>query len=240
MESLIYVKRMSFLAGGIAHSAFGAVGISVFFNLPLNLVLLPFVILSSVIIGILSRIERSGHDTAIALTWAVGMSLGIVLIKASSKYSMDIASFLFGNILLIDARSIYISAIILGLVLLFVFMFYYPLVSIAMDEEYSHSLGLPVAWLYIGLIVACGLTVAVLMRLTGIILLMVMLLIPPAIAKRFSNTLKGVMLASSLISIVISFIGIILSYYLDFPVGPAMVFIAGICYLFLRPYRARR
>ncbi len=232
--SFIYVKKMSFLAGGIAHSAFGAVGLALYFQLPVSIVLIPYVIIVSVIISLVSDSKMSGSDTAIALIWSLGMSIGLVLARAASDYAVDIAGFLFGNILLVDKLGIMTSIVIVSLVLLFIILFFHVLEAIAVDEEYAASLGIPVGLFKTGLLIACGLATAALLRLTGIILLMSMLLIPPAIANRFVKSIKGMILFSCILSALMAVFGIISSYYLDISVGPAIVFIASALFLLLK------
>jgi zinc transport system permease protein len=191
------------------------------------LVALFFALASALGMGIVSRRTSLPQDTVIGIFWAVGMALGVIFIGFGPGYAGNLFSYLFGNILLVPTSDLALMLILDAVIASVVFLFYKEFLAISFDEEFSAVVGVPVESLYLTLLCLVALTVAVLIRVVGIILVIAMLTIPAAVAKQFTYNLTKMMLLSSLIGIIIVLCGLWLSYELDLASGATIVIVGG-------------
>ena len=120
----VVVKRIGYLAGGIAHSVLGGMGIAYFLGKdPINGALLASLV-AAVLIGWVNLHWRQHEDTIIGALWSVGMAVGILFISKTPGYNIDLMSYLFGNILMIPGRDLYFIGAMDILILLIVSLFY--------------------------------------------------------------------------------------------------------------------
>lgn len=117
--SLVVVNRQVFMAGGVAHAAYGGVGLAFFLGLPVLPCTVLFTALAALGMALASfgRAERS--DALVGVMWAAGMALGIILMDLTPGYNVDLMSYLFGSILAVPTRDVWFMAgldlVILGL-----------------------------------------------------------------------------------------------------------------------------
>jgi zinc transport system permease protein len=137
--SLIVVNRMVFLAGGIAHTSYGGIGMAIYFGLPIFLGASIFAVLSALVIAFITLNHRHRMDTFIGLMWAVGMAMGVVLVDLTSGYSTDLMSYLFGSILAVAHQDIYYMGGLLVLVLSIIIFWYRDILAVSYDSEYAFS-----------------------------------------------------------------------------------------------------
>ena len=159
----------------------------------------------------------------IGILWSTGMALGILFIYLSPGYPPDMASYLFGDILTVTRFDLYV---ILGLVLftvLVIVAFFSRWLSYLFDDEFSYVIGMNTLFMDYFLFLLIALSIVVLIRVVGIILVIALLTTPTAIAKSFTFNLKKLMILSSLIGMVISLAGIWLSFYLNIPSGAMII-----------------
>jgi len=227
----VVVKKIVFISGGIAHASFGGVGLG--FLLGINPVLgaLFFALASALGMGTLSRRTSLPEDTVIGIFWAVGMALGVIFVGLSPGYAVDLFSYLFGNILFVPTSDLVLMLILDAVIALVVFLLYKEFMAISFDEEFGIVVGVPVERLYLTLLCLIALTVVVLIRVVGVILVIAMLTIPAAMAKQFTYNLKKMMFFSALLGIIFVLCGLWLSYELDLASGATIVIVSGIFFL---------
>ena len=121
--SLVVVNKMVFLSGGIAHSAYGGIGIAVYFGLPMLLSTSVFCIVIAILIAMASYKNKEDLDMLIGLTWAVGMSFGIILVDSTPGYQSDLMSYLFGSLLAVSTSDIYYMSGLLVFLYFFIEIF---------------------------------------------------------------------------------------------------------------------
>jgi len=235
--SFVVAKRISYLAGGISHSVLAGIGLSLFLqvNYNINWFSPPIGaacagIISALIIGWVSIKGRQREDTAIGAVWAVGMAAGLILLAKTPGY-IDPMSFLFGNVLLISHQDVWLIAGLDAVVLLVTFVFYSALTTVCFDEEFARIKGLKVEWLYILLLILIALTIVLLIRIVGIVLVIALLTLPPAIGGIFTKKLWHMMVLAVIVCIIFVFVGMWLSYSWNLPSGPAIILIAGIAFI---------
>jgi zinc transport system permease protein len=227
----VVVKRITFLAGGIAHSVLGGMGAAVFFGFSPLAGALAAAVLAALIIGAVRLAWRTGEDTTIGALWAIGMAIGILFISQTPGYTTDLMSFLFGNMLLVPARELWFMAALDLLLLVTVLLCYRQFVAVAFDEEFARLRGVPVTFFYLLLLVLVAVTVVLMIQVVGLILVIALLTLPAAVAGQWTRSLAGMMLGATLLGAGLTSGGLALSYGPDLPAGATIVLLAGAVYL---------
>ncbi len=228
--SLITVNRMSSFTGSIAHASFGGLGLAYMVGVHPMVGATVFAVGSALGIGALSDRSKLGSDTAMAALWATGMAAGLVFIKLSGTYNADLMSWLFGSLMSVSQADIILTAGLDLVVIGSVVFLYKEFVGISYDLEFTRIQGMPV-WFIRGLfLVMAALTTIVLMKVTGLIMVIALLTIPAAIAEKFSSSLLKMMLLATLLSFLFSVTGLLLSWWLDLPSGPVIILFSSIVY----------
>ena len=219
----VVVKRIIFISGGIAHASFGGIGLGYLIGISPVLGALAFSLASALGIGYITRRTRLPEDTAIGILWAIGMALGIVFIGLAPGYAPDLFSYLFGNILTVPTSDLVLMFILDAAIIGIVIAFYKEFLALSFDEEYSTVAGVPVGALYLLLLCMIALTVVILLRIVGMILIIALLTIPAALARQFTYDLRKMMVLAIVFGIVLTFGGLWLSYVLDLASGATIV-----------------
>ena len=228
--TFIIVNRLVFLSGGIAHAAYGGIGIAYFLNQDPVLGAMIFSLMSAFGMGYVVRKTRERADTIIGVMWAIGMALGIIFLDFSPGYKADLMSYLFGSILAVPVSDLLFMVILDVVILLTVIFLYKGFVAISFDEEFATVENVPVNTLFFVLFALIALTVVITMRLVGLIMVIALLTIPPAIAGIYFKDLKKMMTAASLLGILFSTCGLFLSYYFNLTSGATIILVSGIAY----------
>jgi len=226
----VVVKRIVFIGGGIAHTAYGGIGLGFLlgFNPLLGAVLISS--LAAVIIAYLRK-GRSGYeDTAIGIMWALGMALGVLFINLSPGYAPDLMSYLFGNILAVPVSELFAMAAFDLILITIVIYFFKEFQAITFDEEFARILGLPVDNFYILLLVLIAVTVVLLIKLVGIILVIALITVPAAISFNYVKSLKVMMVFSAALGLIFTISGLVISYLFNLTAGAVIILLASVFY----------
>ncbi|PIE52542.1 hypothetical protein CSA37_05870 [Candidatus Fermentibacteria bacterium] len=228
--SLITANRMSSFIGSIAHASFGGLGLAYLAGVDPVLGATVFALGSSLGMGFLSRRREILSSGAMAVMWASGMALGLVLIKISGTYNADLMSWLFGSLMSVSKSDILITASLGAVALVMVLFLYRELLGISWDIEFARLQGVRVRFVRALFLSASALAVIVLMKVSGLIMVIALLTVPASIASRFSRSLKGMMVRSSLLSLLFGLSGLWASWHLDLPSGPVIILISALAY----------
>ncbi|MFC1821873.1 metal ABC transporter permease [Thermodesulfobacteriota bacterium] len=228
--SLVVVNRIVFISGGIAHAAYGGVGLAFFLGLPPILGILGFSLLAAIIMAAVSLRAKHRADTIIGVLWALGMALGVLLIDLTPGYNVDLMSYLFGSILAVPASDLWLMLILDGFILLIVSYFFHDLAAMSYDEEFAQARGVPVKKLYFLLLAMIALSVVMIIQVVGLILLIALLTIPPYIAEKFSVSLAGMMFYSVILNLFFTATGLWLSFVFDLTSGASIILVGGLCF----------
>ena len=245
--SFVVVKRIGFMAGGIAHTVLGGMGIALFLGFsPLSGALLA-ALLAALVIGWVRLHWQQQEDTLIAAVWAIGMAIGILFISRTPGYNVSLMSYLFGNILMITDAHLGWMVLLDALVVATVGLCYRQFLAVSFDEEFAALRGVPVTLFYLLLLCLVAVTVVLLIQVVGLILVIALLTLPAAIAAQYTRTLGRMMLLATLLGMLFTMSGLALSYQPDLPAGATIILVAGLCYLLSTLYsnlqlqrRARR
>ncbi|NHV96813.1 MAG: metal ABC transporter permease [Thaumarchaeota archaeon] len=226
----VVVNRIVFLSDGISHAAFGGIGLGYFLGLNPIYAAITFAVAVAVGVGATSKKLGAREDTVIGVIWALGMAVGIIFVKLTPGYVPDLFSYLFGNILTVP-RSDLIVMLVLDLILvLTVALLFKELLAISFDREFAQTLRLPVNLIYYILLTLVALTVVMLIRVVGVILVMALLTIPAAVSEIFTKRLVHMMFGAAALSLLFTLLGLWLSYLTNLPSGATIVLLASAVY----------
>ena len=229
--SLVVVNRIVFISGGIAHAAYGGIGLGYFFGFNPVLGAIAFALVSALGMGWVARKTRQRSDTIIGVMWAIGMAIGIIAIDLTQGYKADLMSYLFGSILTVSQQNLIIMLILDLIIGAMVVLFHKELLAISFDPLFATTRNVPVDGLYLMLVGAIALTVVMVMQVVGLIMVIALLTIPAAIAGQFVEDIKQMMLYSSYLGIIFTTVGLWLSYTWDLTSGATIILVSGTTYL---------
>lgn len=238
--TLVVLNRIVSISGGIAHAAYGGVGLAYFLGMDPTLGAVLFSVASSLAMGWVQRKSKARSDTLIGVMWSIGMALGIIFISLSPGYKADLMSYLFGSILAVSQLDLLLMLLISVAALLFVTLLYRQLLALSFDETFTTVRNLPVDVLYLGMITLIGLTVVISMRVVGLIMVIAILSIPPAIANLFFKDMRQIMLAAVVLGVFFTTVGLIASYALNLPSGAVIILLMAAVYVIALALTQRR
>jgi len=231
MGAYVVVKRIVFISGGISHCAYGGIGLGYYLGINPIVGAIFFSLAAALGIGMISRRTNQREDTIIGVMWAIGMAMGIVFIGLTPGYAPDLASYLFGSILTVPSNDIMIMIVLDIIIISIVNLLYKEFLALCFDEEFVTVIGIPVKSLYLILLCLIALTVVILIRVVGIILVIALLTIPAAISGLFTNSLKKMMFMSILLGTIFTTSGLWISYAFDIASGATIILVSGSCFL---------
>lgn len=225
--TFVVVRRLVFLGGGIAHAAFGGLGACYWAGIDPRIGAAAVAVLSALLLGRAERDRGRSEDAAIGVLWAVGMAIGIVFLHATPGYAPDLMTYLFGNILTVGDGDVLLTVGLVIVVLALLALWFKELTALAFDPEFAAVQGVPVRAAGTLLLVLVALSVVLLIHLVGILLVIALLAIPPAISLMLVHRFGVVMLLSTVIGAGITLGGLALSWAWDLPSGPVIVLLGA-------------
>jgi zinc transport system permease protein len=220
----VTARRMAFFSDTISHAALA--GIALGFWLGMHEPTLPL-ILSSLSVGLLLLWLKENTalvtDTIMALLLSGTVAFGVVVMSLLEGFQGELHAYLFGDILAVSWREVQLSGGLLAAVAALVFWQLSPLTLLTTHEEVAHVCGVRVRWMNYLFVVMLTLTVALSIRLLGIILVTSLIVIPPAAARNLSRNLRQQIGLSLGIGWLSGVGGIALNYPIDVPCGPLIV-----------------
>lgn len=242
----VVVRRITYIAGGIAHCVFGGLGVARYLEVVHGVAYAsPLVgaavaaLLAAAVIGATSLVAREREDTAIGATWAVGMAIGVLFLSRTPGYNQDLMSYLFGNILLTTKLDLWLLVVLDVALVVGTSVLYRPMMALSFEEEFARVRSVRVEWLYLLLLATTALAIVLLVRIVGIVMVIALLTLPVAIAGRFSRTLVQMMVGATVLSAIFTISGLALSYGPDLPAGATTILVAGVAY-FVVSFTKRR
>ncbi|WP_066481428.1 metal ABC transporter permease [Candidatus Chlamydia sanziniae] len=233
----IVVKRIVSISGSISHAILGGIGLTLWIQYRLHLSFSPIygaivgAIFLALCIGKIHLKYREREDALIAMVWSVGMAIGIIFIAKLPTFNGELVNFLFGNILWVTPHDLYSLGILDLVVLITVAFCHSRFLALCFDEKYMALSHYSVKTWYFLLLILTAITIVMLMYVMGTILMLSMLVLPIAIACRFSYKMTRIMMIAVFLNIFCSFSGICIAYWLDYPVGPTIAILMGIGYI---------
>lgn len=224
--SLVVVNKITFLTGGIAHSAYGGIGIAIYLGIPVLFGATVFAVITAIIIAMLTLNKRQRIDSLIGLMWAFGMAIGIIFVDLTPGYNVDLMSYLFGSIIAVSEDDIIYLSILDIFIISIVMIFYKEILAVSYDAEFAKLRGINTKFFYTLILVLSALCVVAAIKAVGLILVIALLTIPTYLAETFSNKLSTMMIISSILATMFTLIGLGVSYFYDISSGASIIITA--------------
>lgn len=227
----VVLRGMAFIGDAVAHAVFP--GLAVAFVLSGSLVVGGTIagVVTAILVAVFSQNRRLKEDSIIGVFFVAAFALGIVIISRAPGYAGSLQQFLFGSITGIPDEDVYVVAgaglLVLGIVLLL----HKELVTISLDRETARAMGLKVFWLDLALYVLVTLAVVISVQTIGNILVLALLITPPATARLLTDRLGVMMALAPAIGGLGAFVGLYVSWSWDYPTGGTIVLVLTACFL---------
>jgi zinc transport system permease protein len=220
-------RRMSLIGDGIGHVAFAGVAAGYLIGISPVLTALIASVAGAVGIEWLRARRRAAGDQMLALLFYTGIAAGVVLVSAAGALNATLFAFLFGSILTVDRGDLALVAALGVGGLAVIAGLYRGLVAVVLDEEGARVSGVPVALLNVVLAGLAGVTIAVSMRIVGILLIAALMVLPVIAASRIAWSIRSTMMLAIVIGVCSVFTGLAVSYYADLAPGGTIVLVAA-------------
>ncbi|HBB66670.1 MAG: ABC transporter [Elusimicrobia bacterium GWA2_56_46] len=219
----LVLRKLSLIGDGLSHISFGGIALGLFLGLYPFYAAIPVALAGSYVILKLTEKAKMYGDAAIGIVSSVGIAGGVILASLSRGFNVDLFSYLFGNILAISGREVYLSIGLSLAVLLVIVLFYNDLFSATFDREYAKLTGVRTDRIDLLLTSLTAVTVVLAIKITGIMLVSALLILPAVTALQLAKGFKAAMLLSVLTAVLSVLIGITVSFFLDLPAGAAII-----------------
>ncbi|MEC4595035.1 MULTISPECIES: zinc ABC transporter permease subunit ZnuB [Nitrospirillum] len=224
-------RRMAYFGDTLSHAAL--LGIALGFVAGINL-MLAVALVGLALAGVLVLMQRQrklATDTLLGLLSHTTLSLGLIAVALLQTVRVDLMSYLFGDILAVSGGDL---AWIWGggaVVLALLAWLWRPLLAMTVNEDLARVEGVPVLATQLGFMMLMAATIALAMKVVGVLLITALLIIPAACARRFARTpeiMAGLAAAIGALSVCG---GLGASFRADLPAGPAVVVAAAALFL---------
>jgi manganese/iron transport system permease protein len=223
----VVLRGMAFFGDALAHAILPGIAAGYLIGggarEPLFWGALVAAVISSIGIGAVSKMTNLRQDTAIGIVFAGMFALGIAMISTVRNYTVDLAHFLFGDVLGVSNSDLVLIAILGGLILLAVVLFYKEFLVLSFDPLLATTLRLPDRVLEYLLLILIALVIVVSLQTVGVALMVAMLVTPAATAYLLTRRLPFMMVLAAAIACISGVIGLYLSYYMRVSSGAAIV-----------------
>ncbi|MBS7577127.1 MULTISPECIES: metal ABC transporter permease [unclassified Enterococcus] len=228
--SFIILRGMSLMGDAISHAVLPGVALAYMLGINILIGASIFGVIAALLIGFVASHSKIKTDTSIGIVFSAFYALGFILISLAES-STNLHHILFGNILAVSNGDILTTAVVLGIVILFVVCFYKELLITSFDETYAKTYGLNTQLLHYGLMLVLTLVTVSALQTVGIILVVAMLITPAATAFLWTDKLTIMLVLSAIFGTIASVFGLYFSYTLNWASGPAIVIFAALLFL---------
>lgn len=223
--SFIILRGMSLMGDAISHSVLPGVAVAYMLGINILIGASIFGVLAAMLIGYVASHSKIKVDTAIGVVFSCFYALGFILISMAES-STNLHHILFGNILAVSNSDMITTAIVLGIVIIFVQVFYKELLITSFDQTFAKTYGLNTQLIHYSLMLVLTLVTVSALQTVGIILVVAMLITPAATAYFWTDRLSVMLVFSAIFGVVASICGLYFSYTFNWASGPAIVIVA--------------
>jgi zinc transport system permease protein len=221
----LVLRKLSLIGDGLSHVSFGAIALGLFLGFYPFYVAIPLVMMASYLVLKLTEKARIYGDAAIGIVSSVSIAGGVILASLSKGFNVDLFSYLFGNILAISKREVFLSVGLSVVILLIIIFLYNDLFSITFDEQFARVTGIKTKRINVALIFLTAITIVLAVKVVGIMLISAMLILPASTALQMAKGFKAAMITAASIAVFSVLAGITVSFYADLPTGAMVVII---------------
>ncbi len=221
----VILRRLAYIGHGLAHSIFGGAVVS--FSLGVNFFLGASIwgAFSVLLINQAARRPQIGGDAAIGIITTAAFAIGIAVISRARSFTRDFEAALFGEVLGITSQDLYVTAGMIGLIAVVLFLCWKPLVFITFDQDVATAYGIPVRWIEAAFSLVLAATVVAALQVLGVTLIAAALVIPPVVARMLTDSFPRLFVIAVAIGALTGFIGVYVSWFVDVSSGATVVLV---------------
>lgn len=224
----LVLKKFSMIGDGLAHVSFATVAIALLLNQSSLIVSIPVVMLASILILKMNESASVYGDAAIGLVSSFSVALGILITSVSQGFNVDLFSFMFGSILVIGEIDVWLSLILSAIVVFTIVFFYHDLFAVTYDEAFAKVIGIKTKRMNYLIAMLTAITIVLGIRAVGTMLISSMIIFPAVTALQFSRNFKWTIAIATFVSLISVVVGIIGSYWMDWPSGASIVMVNAV------------
>ena len=221
----LVLKRYSMIGDGLSHVGFGSLAVATAMHTAPLIVAIPIVVAAAFLLLRLSENSKIKGDAAIALISTGSLAVGVIIISQTTGMNTDVCNYLFGTILAMEKKDVYLSIALSITVLVMFVLFYNKLFAITFDESFAKAAGIKTGLYNMLIAFLTALTIVLGMRIMGAMLISSLIIFPALSSMRIFKKFKSVTVCASVISILCFFTGIVISYIYATPTGASVVMI---------------
>ncbi len=231
----IMLRRMSLIGDALAHAVLPGVVVSFMVAGKSEIALFVGAVVSGIItvllIGFVNRNSKIKEDTSIGIIFTGAFALGILLVSQLKQVHIDLSSYLFGDVLGVSTGDITLSLIIMAVIILCILLFYKQLLLTSFDPTMALTIGISTTLVHYMLMTLLSMSIVAGLQSVGVILIIAMLITPPATAYLLSNNLRKILFLSPMFGTISAVAGLYLSYHFNFASGASIVLVAVALFL---------
>ena len=220
-------RRMSLIGDGIGHVAFAGVALGLLLDVSPVLTALLAAVVGGVAIEWLRARWHAAGDQALALLFYTGIAAGVVLVSLAGSLNVNLFQYLFGSILTVTRGDVAVVAALGAAGLLTIALLYRALAGVTLDEEGARVAGVPVGALNVVAAALAAVTIALSMRIVGVLLIAALMVLPVSAAMRVAWSMLSALTLSIAGGLVSVLAGLTAAYYADLPPGATIVLVAA-------------
>jgi zinc transport system permease protein len=220
-------RRQSLVGDGIGHVAFAGVAAGILLDVAPVAAALAAAVLGGVAIEVLRSRGGAAADQALALVFYTGIALGVVLVSAAGALNVDLFQYLFGSILTVTPADLAVISALGAVALATLALLFRALAAVVLDEEGARVAGVPVGALNVAVATLAAVTVALSMRVVGVLLVAALMVLPVVAAGRIAWSLRSTFALAMALGLASALAGLTIAYYADLPPGGTIVLVAA-------------
>jgi len=240
----IVLRGMAFFGDALAHAILPGVAVGYLLSGGSQTVVFWFALATAVLtaigIGVISKGAELKEDTAIGIVFAGMFALGIALISTVRGYAVDLAHFLFGDVLGVTNQDLWLIFIFGITVIVIIILFYKEFLLISFDPVLAATLRVPANLLNYLLFVLLAIAIVVSLQTVGVALMLAMLVTPPASAYLLTRRLPTMMLLAGVLGAFSGVVGLYLSFYISVASGAAIVLVSTFIFILTALFAPQR
>lgn len=231
MGCFLVWRRMAYFGATLAHAALLGIALGFVFEVNVNVGILVVCLATAGLLAALEFQRRLSTDTLLGILAHGTLAFGLVLISFMETLRVDLLAYLFGDILAVtESDLLWVwggGAVVLGALI----VLWRPLLLVTVDEDLARVIGIPEGRLRLAFMLLISIVVAVAMKIVGLLLIVSMLIIPAATARRFSTGPEAMAILASLLGCLSVIGGLGASFHWDSPAGASIVAVATVLFL---------
>jgi zinc transport system permease protein len=227
LGSFVVWRRMAYLGDTLAHSALLGVALGLALTVSINVTVVVVCASLAICVVMLQHNQTLATDTLLGILAHSSLALGLIAVSLLSDNTVDLYSYLFGDLLAVSTRDVVAIFGVSATVLALLALFWRRLLAITVHEELAQVEGVNVGLVRTMLMLIMALVIAIAMKAVGVLLITALMIIPAAASRRLARSPEQMAAFAALLAGVSVIGGLAVSFYWDTPAGPSVVLCAS-------------